>query len=111
MSVPIVTVYSRENLSYVHIVVRGLGGEILNNGEKAEEIDMRKAKSKEKGEFFNSHILKIIGLCIIILGILSALYVITLCFHEDATGILDVIKVLVGVTIGGAISATISKQQ
>jgi len=76
-----------------------------------KEYDMSKAISKEKRRFFDSETLKIFGLCIIILLILSGLYVYTLHCNKDASGILDIIKVFIGVIIGGAIAKAIPNKK
>ena len=49
-------------------------------------------------------IYKLVGLCIIILLILAGLYIYTLHCNKDASGILNVINVLIGVIIGGIIT-------
>ena len=81
------------------------------DGKNPKKYDMSKVQSMERKSFFDSPALKLIGLCIVILIILGVLYVITLCFNKDAlaTGILDIIKVLVGAIIGGIVGNTASR--
>jgi len=79
---------------------------VLTNKEQVKEIDMSKAKSREKETFFAPIAIRLASFSIIILVILVLTYYFTLHCGKDvlASEILDIIKVLVGAIFGGTIA-------